>query len=62
MIDNLVSIHLLPAYKQNRAHSRHYRSEYVRGYLHRKRCVLPSWLLSIIPYGFIHLELSSNTC
>ena len=27
-----------------------------------KRCVLPSWQLSIIPYGFIHLELSSNTC
>ncbi len=36
MIDNLVSNHLLPAYKQNRAHSRHYRSEYVRGYLHRQ--------------------------
>ncbi len=36
MIDNLVSIHLLPAYMQNRAHSRHYRSEYVRGYLHRQ--------------------------
>ena len=33
MIDNLVSNHLLPAYKPNRAHSRHYRSEYVRGYL-----------------------------
>ena len=25
----------------NRAHPRHYRSEYVRGYLHRKRCVQP---------------------
>ena len=36
MIDNLVSNHLLPAYKQNRAHSRHYRSEYVRGYLHQQ--------------------------
>ena len=36
MIDNLVSNHLLPAYKQNRAHSRHYRSEYVRGYQHRQ--------------------------
>ena len=33
MIDNLVSNHLLPAYKQNRAHSRHYRSEYIRSYL-----------------------------
>ena len=36
MIDNLVSNHLLPAYKQNRAHSRHYRSEYVRGYQHQQ--------------------------
>ena len=57
MIDNLVSNHLLPAYKQNRAHSRHYRSEYVRGYLHRQAmCIafLLRWLLSIMPYGFIH--------
>ena len=36
MIDNLLSNHLLPAYMQNRAHSRHYRSEYVRGYLHQQ--------------------------
>jgi len=36
MIDNLVSNHFLPAYMQNRAQSRHYRSEYVRGYLHQQ--------------------------
>ena len=38
-------------YKQNRAHPRHYRSEYVRGYLHRKRCVQPSRLVVVtIPH------------
>ena len=43
MIDNLVSNHLLPAYMQNRAHSRHYRSEYVRGYLHRQAMCTAQW-------------------
>ena len=42
---------LLLTYKQNRAHPRHYRSEYVRGYLHRKRCVQPSRLVvATIPH------------
>ena len=36
---------LLSANMHNRAHPRHYRSEYVRGYLHRKRCVQPSRLV-----------------
>ena len=30
---------LLFACMHYRAHPRHYRAEYVRGYLHRKRCV-----------------------
>lgn len=30
---------ILFACMHNRAHPRHYRVEYVRGYLHRKRCV-----------------------
>ena len=41
----------MSAYTHYRAHSRHYRSEYVRGYLHRKRCVQPSRLVfATIPY------------
>ena len=38
---------LLLAIMHYRAHPRHYRSEYVRGYLHRKRCVQPSRLVVI---------------
>ena len=36
----------------NRAHPRHYRSEYVRGYLHRQADVysLPGWSQLVIPY------------
>ena len=40
---------LLLTYKQNRAHPR----QYVRGYLHRKRCVLPS--RQVIPSFFTFL-------
>ena len=36
---------LLLSYMHYRAHPRHYRAEYVRGYLHRKRCVHPSRLV-----------------
>ena len=38
----------------NRAHPRHYRSEYVRGYLHRQADVysLPGWSLLTIPYVY----------
>ena len=36
----------------NRAHPRHYRSEYVRGYLHRQADVysIPGWSQLVIPY------------
>ena len=36
----------------NRAHPRHYRFEYVRGYLHRQADVysLPGWSQLVIPY------------
>ena len=45
------ALQLLPAYTHYRAHPRHYRSEYVRGYLHRKRCVQPSRLIvATIPH------------
>ena len=44
----------------NRAHSRHYRSEYVRGYLHRQADVysLPGWSQLVIPYIY---RVNDNT-
>ena len=40
---------------QNRAHPRHYRSEYVRGYQHRQADVysLPGWLLQLFPMKYL---------
>ena len=44
----------------NRAHPRHYRSEYVRGYLHRQADVysLPGWSQLVIPYIY---RVNDNT-
>ena len=49
---------LLSASIHNRAHPRHYRAEYVRGYLHRQADVysLPGWSSS--PTKTIHSPLS----
>ena len=45
----------------NRAHSRHYRSEYVRGYLHRQADVysLPGWSQWVIPYIYRVIQKKS---
>ena len=47
----------------NRAHPRHYRSEYVRGYLHRQADVysLPGWSQLVIPYIYRVNEKTTNT-
>ena len=44
----------------NRAHPRHYRSEYLRGYLHRQADVysLPGWSQLVIPYIY---RVNDNT-
>ena len=46
-----------------RAHPRHYRSEYVRGYLHRQADVysLPGWSQLVIPYIYRVNEKTTNT-
>ena len=46
---------LLFACMHYRAHPRHYRSEYVRGYLHRLADVysLPGWSQLVIPYIYL---------
>ena len=47
----------------NRAHPRHYRSEYLRGYLHRQADVysLPGWSQLVIPYIYRVNEKTTNT-
>ena len=51
LLEKVKPSRLLLSYMHYRTHPRHYRSEYVRGYLHRKRCVQPSRLvIATIPH------------